>query len=99
MRTTSPFHLAAIGCVMAAVSGRAAPLFIKASWLHGLHRTDDARAASEEAEAILKPRLLDRLADMEGFLDNAGQYDVLLHRGTQALPGAVRAGADGGGKP
>ena len=47
---------------------------------------NDARAAFNEAEALMKPRLLDDLAEREGF-QNHERTHLIFHRQAQALLG------------
>ena len=68
-------------------AGRARTLLIKALCLHHLNRADEARAAFDGGEKILKPLLFDRLSESEDFLTDADRYDILLRREAQALLG------------
>jgi len=68
-------------------AGRARTLLIKALSFHGLDRDAEARAAFAEADAILKPSLLDQVSEREGFLTDADRNDILLHREAQTLLG------------
>jgi len=62
----------------------------KALCLRRLDRTEEARAAFDEAEGILNQSLLARLSETEGFLSDADRYDILLHREAQALFAGAR---------
>jgi len=68
-------------------ASRARTLLSKALCLQNLNRTEEARAALDEAEKLLKPLLFDRLSELNGFLTDSDQNDILLHREAQAMLG------------
>ena len=73
-------------------------LLIKANCLHHLKRHDEARAAFEEGEKIMKPLLSEPLSEFEAFLPASQIYQqLLMHREVQALLGAQPQTR--GGKP
>ena len=82
--TNALAHLEEAVKTAAEPAGRARTLLIKALCLHGLNRAAEARAAFAEAEAILKPSLLDQLSEREGFLSDADRHDILMHREAKA---------------
>lgn len=67
--------------------GRARLLVLKAMDLHALARPTEARAAFNEAEALMKPRLLDDLPEREDFLNHDERTYLIFHREAQALLG------------
>jgi eukaryotic-like serine/threonine-protein kinase len=66
---------------------RARLLVLKAMDLHALARPKDARGAFDEAEAIMKARLLEDLPEREGFLNYNERIYLIFHREAQALLG------------
>ena len=83
--TNALAHLEKALSMVTEPAGRGLPaFFIKALCLHRMGRIEESRATFAEAEAILKPALLDRLSQFEGFLSDADRYDILLHREAQA---------------
>ncbi len=66
---------------------RARLLVLKAMNLHALARPNEARAAFDEAEAFMKPRLLDDLPEREGFLNYNERTHLIFHREAEALLG------------
>ena len=66
---------------------RARLLLLKAMNLYALARPNEARAAFDEAEAFMKPRLLDDLPEREGFLNHNERTYLIFHREAQALLG------------
>ena len=66
---------------------RAPLLVLKAMNLHALARPNEARAALDEAEAFMKPPLLDDLPSREGFLNFDERTYLIFYREAQALLG------------
>jgi eukaryotic-like serine/threonine-protein kinase len=66
---------------------RARLLVLKAMDLHALACPNEARAAFDEAEALIKPRLFDELPKREGFLTHDERTQLIFHREARALLG------------
>jgi eukaryotic-like serine/threonine-protein kinase len=64
---------------------RARVLVLKAMAAHGLGRIEEARNAFDEAEAMMKSALLDRLNESEGFLAQDERTYLIHRREAQAL--------------
>ena len=66
-------------------SERARVLVLQGICFHRLGRTQDASAALNEAEMLMRPRLLDRLKAAEGFLDLSQRTFLIQRRELSAL--------------
>ena len=66
---------------------RARVLILKTICLYRLSRAGEARAAFDEAEAIMQSALLDRLSESEGFLDQGEHTYLIQRREAQSLLG------------
>ena len=63
-------------------------LFIRAAGLHQLGRRDEARAAFDQAEAIMTPLLMGASGQFDAFLHPGQIYQqLLMHRETKTLLG------------
>ena len=62
-------------------------LVLKSLNLHQLERRAEARAAFDEAEAFMKPLLLEHLVEREGFLERDERNYLIFRREALALPG------------